>query len=87
MICSTGVGTSELLKIRVQQRFPDLNIVATMSQRQARKNLDFINENIDLIFSTIRVPMQIGKIPVLNIGPLLTEKDIQTINYFFKEMN
>ncbi|EUJ30374.1 Probable licABCH operon regulator [Listeria grayi] len=87
LICSTGVGTSELLKIRVQQRFPDLNIVATMSQRQARKNLDFINENIDLIFSTIRVPMQIGKIPVLNIGPLLTEKDIQTINYFFKEMN
>ncbi|MBC2256866.1 BglG family transcription antiterminator [Listeria booriae] len=87
LVCSTGVGTSELLKIRVEKHYPDLNIVATMSQRQVRKNHAFITENIDLIFSTIRVPLQIGKIPILNIGPLLTEKDIKTIDYFLKEMD
>lgn len=86
LVCSTGVGTSELLKVRVRQNFPNLNIVATMSQRQMKKNQSFIHENVDLIFSTIRIPLTIGYIPVLNISPLLTDKDIQNINYTLKEL-
>ncbi|GCF92556.1 transcriptional regulator [Enterococcus florum] len=87
LVCSTGVGTSELLKVRVQQNFPNLNIVATMSQRQMKKNQGFIYENIDLIFSTLRVPLTIEEIPVLNISPLLTDKDIQNINYTLNELD
>lgn len=37
LICSTGVGTSELLKVRIQQNFSSMNIIATMSQRQVKK--------------------------------------------------
>lgn len=86
LICSTGVGTSELLKVRIQQNFSSLNIIATMSQRQVKKNQAFIKENVDLIFSTIRVPLKIEKIPVLLISPLLTDKDIQNINHTMKEL-
>ncbi|MDT2598539.1 PRD domain-containing protein [Enterococcus hulanensis] len=86
LICSTGVGTSELLKVRIQQNFPTMNIIATMSQRQVKKNLDFIKENVDLIFSTIRVPMEIENIPILLISPLLIDKDIQNINHTMKEI-
>lgn len=86
LICSTGVGTSELLKIRIQQNFSNLNIIATMSQRQVKKNQAFILENVDLIFSTIKVPLKIDHIPVLLISPLLTDKDIQNINHTMKEI-
>ena len=78
LICSTGVGTSELLKVRIQQNFSSL--------RQVKKNQEFIKENVDLIFSTIRVPLKIEKIPVLLISPLLTDKDIQNINHTMKEL-
>lgn len=86
LVCSTGIGTSELLKIRVQNSFPNLTVVATMSQRQAKKNRTFITKNIDLIFSTIRFPFEAEAIPVLNISPLLTENDIKNINYILKEL-
>lgn len=86
LVCSTGVGTSELLKVRVQQNFPNLNIIATMSQRQLKNNQDFVKENIDLIFSTLKVPLNIDSIPTLTISPLLNGQDIQKINYTLKEM-
>ncbi len=86
LVCSTGVGTSELLKVRVQQNFPNLNIVATMSQRQLKNNQEFVKENIDLIFSTLKVPIQITSIPTLTISPLLNGQDIQKINYTLKEL-
>lgn len=86
LVCSTGIGTSELLKARVKQNFPNLNIVTTMSQRQVKNNKDFIYKNINLVFSTLRVPLSLKEIPILNISPLLSDKDIQNINYTLKEM-
>lgn len=86
LVCSTGVGTSELLKVRVQQNFPNLNIIATMSQRQLKNNQEFVKENIDLIFSTLKMPINIDSIPTLTISPLLNGQDIQKINYTLKEM-
>lgn len=80
LVCSTGIGTSELLQVKIKNKYPSLDIVATMSQRQVKNNIDFILENIDLIFTTIKLTENIGKIPVLNISPLLLNKDIQNIN-------
>lgn len=81
LVCSTGIGTSELLKVKINNKYPSLNIVSTMSQRQVKNNLDFILENVDLIFTTIKLTENMGEIPVLNISPLLLDKDIQNINY------
>ena len=86
LVCSTGVGTSELLKMRVQQNFPNLNIIATMSQRQLKHNQAFVKENIDLIFSTLKLPLKVDSIPVLTISPLLNGQDIQKINFTLKEL-
>lgn len=86
LVCSTGIGTSELLKIRVQKSFPHLTVVATMSQRQAKKNKEFILKNIDLIISTIRFPFEGERIPILTISPLLTENDIKNIEYTVREL-
>lgn len=86
LVCSSGVGTSELLKARLKNYFPNLNVVATMSQRQVQQNKDFLNENIDLILSTLKKPIEKVDIPVLTISPLLTEHQIQKLKYMLKEM-
>ncbi|QDK71340.1 BglG family transcription antiterminator [Lactococcus protaetiae] len=86
LVCATGIGTSELLKARLQKKIPNLNVIAAMSNRQARKSQGFIEENIDLILSTLDVSVtKIGKVPILTISPLLTEKDVQKINYILEE--
>ncbi len=85
LVCSTGIGTSELLKIRLEKNVQNINIVATMSQRQMKNNKAFLDENIDLILSTLRVPLNSVNLPVLTISPLLTSQDIQKINYMLKE--
>ncbi|RDX01036.1 BglG family transcription antiterminator [Listeria kieliensis] len=85
LVCSTGIGTSELLKIRLEKNVQNINIVAAMSQRQMKNNKAFLNENIDLILSTLRVPLNSVNLPVLTISPLLTSQDIQKINYMLKE--
>ncbi|MEN2665894.1 BglG family transcription antiterminator [Listeria aquatica] len=85
LVCSTGIGTSELLKIRLEKNVQNINIVATMSQRQMKNNKAFLDENIDLILSTLRVPLNSVNLPVLTISPLLTSQDIQKINYMIKE--
>lgn len=86
LVCSTGIGTSELLKVRIQQKVPNLNIIGTMSNRQARKSQDYIAGNTDLILTTIDTPIEeIGNIPIMIISPLLTENDVQKIKYILEK--
>ncbi|EUJ32280.1 hypothetical protein MFLO_07027 [Listeria floridensis FSL S10-1187] len=49
------------------------------------KNKGFLDENIDVILSTLRMPLKSIDLPVLTISPLLTSQDIQKINYMLKE--
>lgn len=86
LVCSSGVGTSELLKARLERHFPHLNIVATMSHRQVKQNQVFLKENIDLILSTVKTPIEQVDIPILTISPLLANHQIQKIEYMLKEL-
>lgn len=86
LVCSTGIGTSELLQVKLKQKYPFIDIVATMSQRQLNNNIEFIKNNVNLIFTTIQIKDGIEDIPILNISPLLLEKDIQNINKKLKEI-
>lgn len=86
LVCSTGIGTSELLQIRIKKKVPNLNIIGTMSNRQAEKNKEYLQKNTDLILTTIDTPIkEIGDVPIIMISPLLTENDIQKINYILED--
>ncbi|MER2010084.1 MAG: PRD domain-containing protein, partial [Psychrobacillus sp.] len=87
LVCSTGIGTSELLQIRLKNSFPNLKIISTMSHRQMQKNSEFIEEEVDIIFSTIRVDNKHFQKPVICISPVLSDKDIDLIDYSLKELS
>src|SRR5699024_11321335 len=87
LVCATDIGTSELLQIRLKNSFPNLKIVSTMSHRQMQKNSEFIDEEVDIIFSTIRVENKHFEKPVICISPVLSDKDIDLIDYSLKELN
>lgn len=75
LVCSTGIGTSHMLRKRVEQVFPELQIVDVISLRQLMK---YDLEHIDLIITTIRINIPL-KVPDVVVSVLLNEKDINAI--------
>lgn len=80
VVCSSGIGTSQLLAARIQKSFREIDIVDTISYLELEKiKLD----EIDFIISTI--PISNTK-PVLQVKPILTQNDIKKIEYYINYM-
>lgn len=75
LICSTGVGTSHILKKRVQKIFPDLQIVDVISLRQLSKR-DI--SKIDLIITTVKIDEEIN-CPSVLVSVLMDQRDVDEV--------
>ncbi|KPR39442.1 hypothetical protein AN672_32295, partial [Citrobacter freundii] len=53
LVCSTGIGTSHLLKSRILRAFPDWTIVGVVS---AGSLPSVLTDDIELVVSTINLP-------------------------------
>ncbi|EAA0335766.1 transcription antiterminator [Listeria monocytogenes] len=73
IMCSSGIGTSELLKVKVQKAFPDVEIVDVLSSTRFKNNLQYY-QNIDFILTTINAEST-KEIPSLLVSAMFTEKD------------
>lgn len=81
IVCNSGRGTAQLIRIKLKTAFPQIEIISVDSSH-VLKNFQFDNQ--DLIIST--VPIQYEKSPVLVVNPMLTptdfakiQKEIQTL--------
>ena len=73
IMCSSGIGTSELLKVKVRKAFPDIEIVDVLSSKKFSKNLERY-ENIDLILTTIHLTSPTA-IPTILVNSVFTKQD------------
>lgn len=76
LVCSSGIGTSQLLAARIKRVFREIEIkgiTSTISLNKERL------KDIDVVISTVSV---IIEKPTLIISPLLTQKDIKKIESF-----
>jgi len=74
IVCSSGVGTSQLLASKIKRYLPQIEIVEILSTHELdNKEL----ENVDLIISTI--PLSNTKKDVITVSPILTESDLSRI--------
>lgn len=74
ILCSTGIGTARMVESRVLQCFK-LKIVKVLALHQLKQLLAY--ENADFIISTVSVK---AEIPVIQVSPLINEKEIQLIS-------
>ena len=72
-MCSSGVGTSELLKVKVKKAFPELEIIAVVSARQYQKNQTQFS-NIDLILTTVHLTIS-SETPIILVNSVFTKQD------------
>lgn len=77
IVCSTGIGTSHLLKNRVMHAFPKWEIIELTNLSQIMKRKDF--SKVDLILSTIKLDHTKFPIPVINVSVFLNDNDLNNI--------
>lgn len=73
IMCTTGIGTSELLKAKIIKKFPDLNIVDVIATKNYRTALEK-NPNIELILTTVGIRSRLG-VHTLLVSAMLTADD------------
>lgn len=86
IICASGIGTSELLKVKVQRAFPQIHVADVLSLRQYEKNKTEYNEKFDFVITTINSGKSIDSKPVILVNAMFTEKDQDAVKNMLKEM-
>ena len=76
IICTTGIGTSQFLKARLQTVFPNVVISRVLSMNKATK--DNIPQEVEFLVST--VPLTLEHLEVICVSPLLNDTDISRIS-------
>ena len=75
LVCSTGIGTSHLLKSRVLRAFPDWTIVGVVSASSLHTLQP--QDQIELVISTINLP-EIA-LPVVYVSAFFNDADIRRV--------
>lgn len=83
VICSTGMGSAQMLRNRLENEFgQSIQIVDVISYYQ-------LNESqlgdVNLIVSTIDISVSFFSIPVVRVSVFLTESDIAQIDAYIKD--
>lgn len=81
VVCHSGIGTSQLLSIRLERSFKEIDIIGIVSSTSITKDL---LDKAELIISTI--PLEIDR-PVLVICPLFRKKDIEKVDEYIYRRN
>ena len=79
LVCTTGKGVAKILKAKLQRNIPELIVKDTVSIFEIEEGSISLDE-VDFIISTFPIPDL--ELPVININPIVTEKDIIRIRNF-----
>lgn len=82
IMCATGIGTSQLLKTKIRNSFPDIEIINVIGTNELS---DYDISKIDLVISTIE-PNRRTSIPIVLVSSLFTNKDKALVHKKIKEI-
>ncbi|MGX7109434.1 BglG family transcription antiterminator [Facklamia miroungae] len=79
--CDYGIGVSSLLKAKINRSFPDLKIVALLSEEELK---DYpLKEAIDLVISTKEIKDL--NLPQVVVSPMMETKDMKKLQSFVQQ--
>lgn len=81
MVCTSGIGSSKLLSVRIAKRFPQIEFIGHYSWYEASRVPE---ERYDLIISTVDLPIDGGR--YIKISPLLTPEETEKLRSFLGQM-
>ena len=84
IMCTTGIGTSELLKTKVSKKFPELEIVDVVASRNTRRLKEKYSD-AELILSTVHIKEEVP-IPYLLVSAMFTIDDQKRLQRKIEEI-
>ena len=85
IVCTTGIGTSELIATKLKQTFPMINISGVTASTNISKIIDRMDKKIDLLISTVPIE-DIQEPPVAIVSAILTNRDIVVIDKLVEDI-
>ncbi|WP_412518821.1 BglG family transcription antiterminator [Staphylococcus simulans] len=82
LLCGSGIGTSQLLKSKLANTYPELDIADAYSVYQINEQ-QLLNEKVDYIIST--VSFNIDSIPVIHVDPFLNKSSRDKLNQMINQ--
>lgn len=84
IMCTTGIGTSELIRVKVKNKFPQLEVMQVVSRLEIDQALRDV-DNVQLILTTIDYTPKLP-ISTLLISVMLTVKDCERIQGMIEQI-
>lgn len=81
LICTTGMGTSQLLAAKIKRYFQDLDLAATYPVSKLNQGIDIYHP--DVLIST--VPLENAVVPTIYVTPLFNELDQEKLSSFIRK--
>ncbi|WP_028562096.1 BglG family transcription antiterminator [Paenibacillus pinihumi] len=79
VVCSSGIGSSKLLAVRLEKELPEVVIVGNVPWYEAAR---IPEDEYDIIISTIDLPLQPDK--YFKLSPLLTDNEAASLRRFMQ---
>lgn len=77
LLCGSGIGTSQLLKSKLKNIYPELEVIDAYSVYEIDDS-ELRNERIDYVISTVEVTQL--SVPIVRVSPFLTQEDRMQLN-------
>ena len=77
LVCSSGIGTSQLLQAQIKAKLPQLQVIDTVSLFHLEEWLR-THPPVDFVLSTL--PVELDTVDVFTVSPFLTEEEIASLN-------
>lgn len=85
IMCTTGIGTSELLRAKIEKKFPELEVVDVVASRYSQENFAQ-HPDAQLILTTVNLKEDLP-ISTLLVSAMLTADDQNRIQRKIEEIN
>ncbi|AIQ26707.1 BglG family transcription antiterminator [Paenibacillus sp. NPDC058367] len=83
IICHMGIGMSQLLRTKIERKFPSVHVEASMAKAEVHDYL--ATHKVDLVISTVALSGL--KIPHIHVSPLLEARDERKLEHEIKQLD
>lgn len=85
IMCTTGIGTSELLKSKIENNFPEIEILGVTNYQQPNSIIENY-PSLELLISTIDYP-ETKKYKTIVVSALFAEEDKNQLRSYIRDIN
>ena len=81
LVCTSGIGSSKLLAVRIEKELPQIELLAHISWYEASR---ISKDEYDLVISTVDLPLSTDQ--YIKLSPLLTKDEVAKLQAFIQTL-